>query len=178
MHVIATRRVDQRHFLPYSVRVDSLFDTFSGLPVHALVVHAVVVLVPLAAIGAVIMAIRPSFSRRCGGIVIVLAFMGAAASWPAKFSGQQLATRVGTPEPHGDLGTLMPWFATGFFILLLVFWMYDRGIPANRSRPRWLVVFAVAVVIGALVATWWTIRVGDSGARAVWEPIVQNTVPR
>lgn len=153
--------------------MDALFDTVGGIPVHALVVHAVVVLVPLAAIGAVLMAVRPSFSRRFGSLVVIIAGIGAAASFVAKESGEQLAMRVGEPEPHVDLGDVMPLFASGLLVLVLVFWLFDRGIPANRSRPAWLVVLAVVMVIGAVAATWWTIRVGDSGAKAVWEPILQ-----
>jgi len=138
-------------------------------------VHAVVVLVPLSAIGAVIMAISRTFSRRFGTIVVILAGIGAAASLVAKFSGQELAKRVGEPEEHASLGNVLPYFAIGLFVLVLVLWLVDRGIPANKSRPLWLVVFAVIVVIGAIVATWWTIRVGDSGARAVWEQIIKST---
>lgn len=153
--------------------MDALFDTVGGIPVHALVVHAVVVLVPLAAIGAVLMAVRPSFSRRFGSLVVIIAGIGAAASLVAKESGEQLALRVGEPDPHVELGDVMPLFASGLLVLVLVFWLFDRGIPANRSRPAWLVVLAVVMVIGAVAATWWTIRVGDSGAKAVWEPILQ-----
>lgn len=176
-HAIATPSIDRGGFLPYSERVDSLFDTIGGLPVHALVVHAVVVLVPLSAIGAILMAARRSFSRRFGTIVVILAGIGAIASIVAKLSGEQLAERVGTPDPHASLGNVMPYFAIGLFVLVLVLWLVDRGIPANVSRPTWLVVFAVIVVIGAVVATWWTFRVGDSGARAVWEQIVKSTKP-
>jgi drug/metabolite transporter (DMT)-like permease len=157
--------------------VDALFDTVGGIPVHALVVHAVVVLVPLASIGAVLMAVRPSFSRRFGSLVVIIAGIGAAASLVAKESGEQLAMRVGEPEPHVDLGDVMPLFASGLLVLVLVFWLFDRGIPANRPRPAWLIVLAVVMVIGAVAATWWTIRVGDSGAKAVWEPILQVSQP-
>ncbi|MDQ5974671.1 MAG: hypothetical protein QG661_1880 [Actinomycetota bacterium] len=157
--------------------MDALFDTVGGIPVHALVVHAVVVLVPLAAIGAVLMAVRPSFSRRFGSLVVIIAGIGAAASLVAKESGEQLALRVGEPDPHVELGDVMPLFASGLLVLVLVFWLFDRGIPANRSRPAWLVVLAVVMVIGAVAATWWTIRVGDSGAKAVWEPILQVSQP-
>ena len=153
--------------------MDALFDTVGGIPVHALVVHAVVVLVPLAAIGAVLMAVRPAFSRRFGSLVVIIAGIGAASSLVAKESGEQLALRVGEPDPHVELGDVMPLFASGLLVLVLVFWLFDRGIPANRSRPAWLVVLAVVMVIGAVAATWWTIRVGDSGAKAVWEPILQ-----
>ncbi len=158
--------------------MDSLFDTFQGLPVHALVVHAVVVLVPLSAVGAVIMAVSPAFSRRFGTLIVILAGVAAATSVVAKESGEQLASRVGSPEPHVDLGDRMPLFAGGLFLVLLVFWLVDRGIPANRSRPVWLIVLAVVLVVVALAATAWTIRVGHTGSEAVWSSVIENTTPR
>ena len=46
-----------------------------GLPSHVLVVHAVVVLVPLAVLGAVAVALWPAARRRCGwlgvGVTVV-----------------------------------------------------------------------------------------------------------
>jgi uncharacterized membrane protein len=155
-----------------------MFDTIAGLPVHALVVHAVVVLVPLAAIGAIIMAVRSAFSRRFGVIVVILAAIGAASAFVAKESGEQLAARVGTPEQHADLGDLMPIVAGGLFVLVLVFWLFDRGIPMNRARPVWLVILAVVVVLASLVALFWTFRVGHTGAEAVWTSVIENTTPR
>ena len=38
-----------------------VFDLINGLPVHPLVVHAVVVLVPLAALGTIAIALRPAW---------------------------------------------------------------------------------------------------------------------
>lgn len=161
----------------YSGRVDSLFDTVFGLPVHAIVVHAVVVLVPLAALGAILIAVRPSWSRRFGILVVVAAGIGAASSVVAKESGEQLAARVGVPAAHVELGDVMPLIAGVLFVAVTVFWLFDRGIPANRPRPAWLIALAVVVVIAALVAIVWTVRVGHSGAEAVWGPIVQSTTP-
>ena len=40
------------------------FALINGLPVHPLVVHLAVVMVPLAAIGLIVMAAWPKFSRR------------------------------------------------------------------------------------------------------------------
>mgnify|MGYP000881449315 CR=1 FL=1 len=92
-------------------------------------------------------------------------------------SGEQLALRVGTPLPHADLGKLMPLFAGALFVVLLVFWLFDRGIPMNRPRPGWLVALAVVLVIVALAAMAWAFRVGHSGSEAVWKPIIANTTP-
>jgi hypothetical protein len=156
----------------------SLLDTFAGLPVHALVVHGVVVLVPLAAIGAILMAAWPSFSRRFGPLIVVIAALGAGASFVAKESGEQFAKRVGTPLPHADYGKWMPVFAGALFVLVLAFWLVDRGIPMNRSRPAWLVVVAVVLVVLALGTIAWTVQVGHSGSEAAWKAIIQNTTPK
>lgn len=150
----------------------AIFDTAFGLPLHSLVVHAAVVLVPLAAIGAVVMAFSPRFSRRFGALVVVVAIVGFGSSFIAKESGEALARRVGLPAEHAQLGDLMPVFALLLAGGLTVFWLFDRGIPGNRSRPWWLKVGAVLLVIVSVLAVYWTIRVGHSGAEAVWLKIM------
>lgn len=157
--------------------MDSLLDTVAGLPVHPLVVHAAVVLVPLAALGAILMAFWRSFSRRFGVIVVITAGVGAVASFVAKESGEQLAARVGEPEQHAELGDVLPLIAFALFVIVLVFWLFDRGVPANRARPAWLIALAVVMVAAAAVAMFWTIRTGHTGAEATWSAIVENTRP-
>jgi uncharacterized membrane protein YidH (DUF202 family) len=155
--------------------VDGLLDTVAGLPMHPLIVHAAVVLVPLAAVGLILMAVRPAFSRRFGVLVVIVAGGAALASVAAKLSGEELAERVGTPEVHAELGDVMPLVALGLFVLGLVFWLVDRGIPGNKPRPGWLVVFAIVLVVASIFAIYWTIRVGHSGAEATWSGVVERT---
>jgi hypothetical protein len=146
-----------------------------GLPVHVLVVHAVVVLLPLASIGAVLVALLPRFSQRFAVLVVVLAWAAVPAAFLAEGSGEQFAERVGLPQPHAELGESMPYFAVALAVVLLVFWLFDRGIPGNRGRPWWLKGLAVVLILVAVLTTWWTIRVGHSGAEATWSAVVQNT---
>lgn len=153
-------------------------DTIGGLPVHVLVVHAVVVLVPLAALGSIIMVFWPTFSKRFGPLVVIVAGVGAAAALVARQSGLEFARRVGTPQPHEDIAQWMAWIAFGFFLLVLVYWLFDRGVPTNKNRPRWLSLLGLLMIVAAVFTIWWTYRAGDSGSRAVWEPVVQNTVRR
>jgi uncharacterized membrane protein len=155
--------------------VDGILDSIAGLPLHPLVVHAVVVLVPLAAVGFLLMAVLPSFSRRFGVIVVVIAGAGAGASIGARLSGEELAERVGTPEAHAELGEVMPWVALGLFVLGLVFWLVDRGIPGNKPRPGWLIVYAIVLFLASVFAIYWTVRVGHSGSEAVWSGVVKGT---
>jgi uncharacterized membrane protein len=161
----------------YSVRVDSLLDTVAGLPVHPLVVHAAVVLVPLAALGAILMAFWRSFSRRFGVIVVIAAGVAAGASFIARGSGEQLAERVGEPEQHAELGEVLPLIALALFVLVLVFWLFDRGVPANRTRPVWLIALAALLVVASVVAVFWTVRTGHTGAEATWSAVIENTRP-
>jgi hypothetical protein len=157
--------------------VGSLFDTIAGLPVHALVVHAAVVLIPLGALGAILMAVWARFSRRFGPLVVIVAGVGAASAFVSKESGEQLAARVGLPEQHADLGHLLPLVAGGLFLVVLVFWLVDRGIPANKPRPLWLTVLGVVLVLAALAAMFLTFRVGHTGAEAAWSAVIENTKP-
>ncbi len=157
--------------------MDSFLDTIDGLPVHAIVVHAAVVLVPLTALGAILMAAVPSFSRRFGPLVVLVGGAAAATCFVAKASGEQLAARVGLPEQHASVADDMPLVATVLFVLLLVFWLFDRGIPLNRSRPFWLVLLAVALAVMSVLALWWVFRVGHTGAQAVWTTVIEGTTP-
>lgn len=158
--------------------MDSLLDTVNGLPVHALVVHAVVVLLPLATIGAILMVAWPSFGRRFGVLVVIFAAVGALAAVVARLSGERLAERVGRPVPHADLGTWLTAIAFGFLVLVAAYWLFARGVPQNRPRPGWLVGLGGLVALASLFTLWWTIRVGDSGANGVWSPVIEGTNPR
>jgi uncharacterized membrane protein len=151
------------------------FDTIGGLPVHALVVHASVVLLPLNGLGAVLISLKPAWARRFGIIVVLVGLVALVSTVVAKESGERLAARVGLPEPHAELGDRLPLFAAVLFVLVTILWLIDRGIPGNRRRPVWVMGLAALVVVVSIITIWWTFRVGDSGARAVWEPILQNS---
>ncbi len=155
--------------------MDGILDSVAGLPMHPLIVHGAVVLVPLAALGLMLMAVRPAFSRRFGVLVVIVAGVAAIASVAAKLSGEELAERIGTPEVHAELGDVLPLVALGLFVLGLVFWLVDRGIPSNKPRPGWLVVFAIVLLAASAFAIFWTIRVGHSGAEAVWSDVIERT---
>jgi hypothetical protein len=155
--------------------MDISLDTMFGLPIHALVVHFVVVLVPLTAIGAVLMVVRPSFSRRFGVVVVVIGLLGLLGSVISRTSGETLASRIGYPDPHTELGDVFPAILAVFTAVLVVFWLFDRGVPGNRARPIWLKFMAVLLVLASAFALWWTIRVGHSGAEATWGSVIENT---
>jgi len=146
----------------------------NGLPLHILVVHAVVVLIPLAALLTVLSAVWPAARRRLG-IITPLAGLAALILVPvATNAGQWLQSRLhNTPliSAHVDLGGTMLWFAIGLFVASLLAW----GVPTLLNRqsrqapPPWVgVVVAVVAVALAGASVVQVFRVGESGSKAVW----------
>ena len=68
------------------MELESLF----GLPAHPLLVHAAVVLVPLAAVGTVAIAVWGAARRRIGWIVVALGFVAFGSALLAQSSGESL----------------------------------------------------------------------------------------
>jgi hypothetical protein len=151
-----------------------MFDVFAGLPVHIMVIHAVVVLIPLSALGAILIAVRPKALRLFGATTIIGAAVGAVAAFIAKESGEQLATRVGYPQPHTDYGDIFPLYASIYLVVVTGFWFFARGIPLNRNRPVWLKVFGAVVIVAAIAITYFTIITGHTGSEATWQEISQT----
>lgn len=141
-----------------------------GLPTHPLVVHAAVVLLPLAAIGGLVMGLSQRFSLRFGPLIVTVAALGALAAFVARMSGEELSETVPAPEAHVQAGTLLPFGALAYFILVLCLWLLDR----RGRRDLAAQVMAVLVVVAAILLTGWVIRAGHTGAEAVWQGIAEQ----
>lgn len=153
--------------------------TFSGLPAHPLLVHFVVVLAPLTAILAILCALWPAGRRRFVWLVAALAGVTAVLTPITAEAGEWLYER--TPdspflETHEHLGETMIYVAIGLVVAaaLLVF-LHVRTQREKHSAVLSAIVAAAVVVIG-IAAMIQTYRVGDSGARSVWNE-VSTTAP-
>ena len=156
-----------------------MFDLINGLPVHALVVHAVVVLLPLACLGTLAIALRPAWRRTYGVLVVAFAAVSVALIPVATSSGEALEKHVGNPGEHAELGDQLIWFAIPLLVASAALVWLDRRRTAtpsgsstatgSSSSPRTLTTVVAAVaVLAALAASVQVYRVGDSGARAAW----------
>ena len=56
-----------------------MFDSINGVPIHALIVHVALVLIPLSAIGAILIAARPKALRLFGVKTVIAAAVGVVA---------------------------------------------------------------------------------------------------
>ena len=97
------------------------------------------------------------------------------ASLVAKESGEQLLERVAASPNHIELGSRTPIFAGLYFLLLLAFWLLDRGIPGNRRRPALVIILGVLLVIASVLICVQVYAVGHSGAEGVWLQILSGT---
>ena len=154
-----------------------MFDSINGVPIHALIVHVAIVLIPLSAIGAILIAARPKALRFFGVKTVIAAAVGVVAGVISKTSGQNLSQRVGWPQEHVNYGNIFPIAAVAFLLLLVVFWLIARGVPLNRNRPLWLKVFGAALILAAIGITYLTVLTGFSGASATWTKTIENTQP-
>jgi uncharacterized membrane protein len=160
--------------------------TIDGIPLHPLLVHAVVVLLPLAALSSIAIALVPRWRRKYAWPVLGVTLAGVAAVPLAKQAGEDfqaaLEQKVG-PNPaiqaHADLGTMLLPIALGFGVaviaLLVAGRLADREREAEAPTTKtWRVisvVVSVLVVLLAIGTTVQTVRTGHSGSSAVWSGV-------
>jgi hypothetical protein len=158
-----------------------VFDTIAGLPLHVLVVHATEVVVPVAALTVLLAALWPRFRRWAAFAPAGLALAGLVLVPVSTQSGEALERRVGESalvETHAHMADgLLPW-VIGLAVVALVQLWRSRADAAGRPAPRW---WAVVLIAAALVSSAGTVveavRIGHSGATAVWSGTVSGTSP-
>lgn len=141
-----------------------MYDVF-GLPLHPLVVHAAVVLLPLGALGVILSVVFAGLRRRYVGLSVLGLAAGTGAAFVAVQSGLALAEQVGTPAAHMAAGQLLQWVAAGGLVVTVAWYFLQRGKDEQPIAAR-ITGIAAALVSAAVIAL--TVVVGHSGATAVW----------
>lgn len=156
--------------------------TVNGIPAHPLVIHAVVLLLPLATLGAVLIAIRPRWRRTYGIPVLLVALVGVAAVPIATNTGEQLQRALPGPNPLIEVheyraDMLLPW-AVAFLVVLAVAVItgFGGGQPgpsgsAVATSTRLATLATVVAALLGLVVTGLVVWIGDAGATAVWQGV-------
>ncbi len=160
--------------------------TIDGIPIHPLLVHAVVVLLPLAALGSIAIALVPRWRQRYAWPVLGVTLAGVAAVPVAKQAGEDFQAALaknGVQDPaiqtHADLGAMLLPIALGFGVaviaLLVAGRLADRERAAEAPTTKtWRVISVIVSVLVVLLAagtTVQTIRAGHSGSSAVWSGV-------
>lgn len=162
-----------------------MFDQIGDMPLHPLVIHVPVIGIPLALLLALLFAFpRTRAWARWPLVLIVLG--SAAATWVSVQSGQGLYGLLGI-EPGNPVGDLIAQHSTlggQLFLIMLGFSATavanvvlvrpgpagDGVVAVARPATPLRILLLAALVAVAVVAFIWTVRVGDLGARAVWNP--------
>lgn len=144
----------------------SPLDLIFGLPLHPLVVHGAVVLVPIVAISAIAMTLRPKLDKRYSKLILILAVIAQISLFLAKASGEPFQERLGKDvERHAELGELAPLTFIPLLTLLFIRMWLGRIGNQNKTLRYSLSVLVIAASIFALIYIALT---GHSGADSVW----------
>jgi uncharacterized membrane protein len=155
----------------------------NGLPLHPLMVHFVVVLIPLAVLGAIVIAVWPAARERFGWLVVAVAAVATLLVPFTTNAGAKLKARVGPDNPqilrHEQLGNLVIYWAVPLLVLvtaLMVVHELNKRQQLNWAKPVVMVVavLTIGVGVGAGIHVY---RVGDAGSRASYGGVI-NTPPK
>jgi hypothetical protein len=152
----------------------------SGLPLHPLVVHAAVVLIPLTAASGIALAVLPGWrwlSRWPAALASVatvgLAFLATTSGESLESSKPELRQLV---HQHAERGDLLADLTVVLAVVVLVSAFLlpgDSGLASGKGAVASRVAVADKVlpallVVVALVVLVQVYLTGESGARAVW----------
>lgn len=154
------------------MEIESLF----GLPAHPLVVHAAVVLLPLAALVTIVSCAVPRLRSHYAPAALAVALAATLAVGLAQGSGEELEHKVDETrlvEEHTEKGEqVLPWA-----IAVTVVAAAATAAPfLTRRRPSLSMTTVTAallvssVIVGA-GATYEVAVVGHSGAKATWKEV-------
>lgn len=144
----------------------------AGIPAHPLIVHLTVVAVPVAALLLLVWAIAPRLRGRLATLTVIVAAVGAAATFAAKFTGEALLMAQGysenNPGPVADHAGWADYLTVAVIAMLVIaaaFWVVSRRPHTSGVVVAIIRVLAVAAAIAALITA---IGTGHEGAALVW----------
>jgi len=159
-----------------------VFDYIFGLPMHVLVIHGIVVLVPLVALLAIAFAVLPRWRAILRWPTVIGAVLSAVGAWVAAQSGEALLVRVSQVRSattdfdlvrdHTDAGYRVRMVATIFMVVVLAAsWLLKPSARDDMgSRPLQIGVAAL-VVVASLALIVAVVLAGHAGSAAVWSDL-------
>ncbi|MGB5759714.1 MAG: DUF2231 domain-containing protein [Acidimicrobiales bacterium] len=171
-------------------------NSINGLPAHPLLVHLPVAMLPLAALGVLVMLARPAWYARYRWAVLFVGAVGMVGAILAASSGEGLESQIREKEgadavvalrDHVGGGDLARVLAIVFFVALAAYvivpWFLDRrsaaAVADSRAEPAvpgWIrPVLMVAVAITAVASVVSIIDAGHSGAGQAWQEYDTST---
>lgn len=156
---------------------------FFGIPSHPLLVHIPAVLLPLCALLAILIVVRPRLEEHFGIPLVVLTAGGTLGAFLAAASGEGLEEILrehsAAIEHHAEWGDRTRIVALLFFVITVAFVVMARkarlaaagadsaSSPVKRSAA--VPVLAALLILSGVATTASVIITGHSGAKSAWE---------
>jgi hypothetical protein len=170
-------------FVTLPIRITTIY---SGLPAHPLFVHVPVILIPVTIVAAIVCMVKTDWFSRYG---IALAVVSIAAMSSVFLTMQAGAALRGALNLHGTAAHLISEHAQAAHILAIVYVVFTAvlivtfaahrisgGMPTGLgildrvlSPPGVFTGLRLVLVLLSLGAAVLVFRVGDLGAKAVWQ---------
>jgi hypothetical protein len=174
-------------FITLPIRITTIY---GGLPAHPLFVHVPVILIPSTIVAAIVCMVMPRWFARYGIALAVVSIVAMSSVFLAMQAGGALRGALNLQGPaahliaeHSQAANILAIIYVAFTAVLIVTFAAQRisgGMPTGLGivdRPlspaaifMMLRVVLVLLSIGAGVMTF---RVGDLGAKAVWQGRIQ-----
>jgi predicted membrane protein DUF2231 len=151
-----------------------VLDTVLGLPVHPLIVHATVVVVPTAALAVALYAVWPRFRAWARWGPLALALAAVVLTPLSTSSGESFEHRIGGSsaiEQHAHMADLLIWWVVPLAVLAAVLWWWHRAESPARSRRSLALVAAVLPVLVSAGTLVQVVLIGHTGAEAAWSDV-------
>jgi hypothetical protein len=147
--------------------------TITGIPAHALLVHAIVVLAPLVALLEILCAVWPAARRRLVWLVLALAAVNLLLTPLTTDAGEWLLNQrsqvSAVLQTHADRGEWMIYFSVALLVVAIALaglhWLEGRS---DKRRTVATVVVAIVAFVVGVSSIITVVRIGDSGAHSVW----------
>ena len=147
--------------------------TITGIPAHALLVHAIVVLAPLTALLEILCAFWPAARQRLVWLVLALAAVTLVLTPVTTEAGEWLYKQQSQPSPvlqeHAERGDWMIYFSVALLLvavaLAVLHWLTSRSSAPRTAMAIVVAILALVVGVSSIVGV---VRIGDAGAEAVW----------
>jgi hypothetical protein len=174
-------------FITLPIRITTIY---GGLPAHPLFVHVPVILIPATILAAIVCMVKPEWFARYG---IALALVSIAAMSSIFLTMQAGGALRAALHLHGRAAHLISEHSQAASILAIVYVVFTAvlivtfaaqrisggmatglGLVDRALSPlRVFTVLRVVLVVLALVGAGVVFRVGDLGAKAVWQGRIQ-----
>jgi hypothetical protein len=178
-------------FVTLPIRITTIY---SGLPAHPLFVHVPVILIPATIVAAIVCMVKPRWLARYGIALAVVSIVAMSSVFITMQAGAALRGALNLQgraahliSEHSQAAHILAIVYVAFTAVLIVTFAAQRisgGMPTGLSlvdrplaRRSMFAVLRIVLVVLSLGAGVMCFRVGDLGAKAVWQGRTQAAQP-